>query len=288
MEPINIAILLACYNRKQTTLRFFENFFKQKNLESYNIDVYLLDDGSTDGTAEAVDEKFKNSVNIISADGNLFWAGGMRKVWNYAMAQKQYNLYLLVNDDIILFDDALDRLINNYYKTEKNGVIVVGSTLSPALNKFSYGGYKLYNSKSPRYYAVPPDEDDFIPCDLANANVLLIDDATVNKIGTFSTKFTHLLADHDYTLTANESGIKVLIAPGYYAYCENDHGRNWLPGSMSLKKRIKYLYSPKGLAYNDYQYYIKKHFGSYYLISAAKLWLKTLFPFIWDKFKKSR
>jgi GT2 family glycosyltransferase len=114
----------------------------------------------------------------------------------------------------------------------------------------------------------------------------MIDAATVKKIGIFPDSYTHGVADYDYTYTAYKSGIKVLIAPGYYGYCENDHGPNWASGKKTLKERIKYLYSPKGLAYKEYLFYIKKNFPSDYYSEIVKLWMKTFFPIIWDKFKK--
>jgi GT2 family glycosyltransferase len=115
---------------------------------------------------------------------------------------------------------------------------------------------------------------------------MMVDSATVQKIGVFADVYIHAVADYDYTMTANKAGLDVLIAPGFYGYCEDDHGVNWLSGKHSLKQRINYLYSPKGLAYKEYLVYIKKHFPLDYFEAKAKLWLKTFFPIIWDTFKK--
>ena len=284
-ETISIAVLIACYNRKQKTLDFFDSLANQRFFEGMPVDIYLLDDGSTDGTSQAIKEKYPYT-NIITGTGNLFWAGSMRKIWQYAIAQKPYKLFCLFNDDVFLCDNAFENLINHYQQCGRIGTILIGSTLDPKDNKISYGGYKLNNSKHSRTLLVEPDKNQSIPCHLGNANILLIDSTTVQKIGIFSESYTHGLADYDYTLTAYRSGINVLIAPGYYGYCENDHGFNWLSGSRPLKERINYLYSPKGLAYKEYLLYIKKHFPLDFLPGFTKLWLKTLFPFFWEKFKR--
>ncbi len=280
-----IAILLACFNRKQKTLAFFDSLVNQHSFKKWSIDIFLLDDGSTDGTADAVKEKYPY-VNIITGTGNLFWAGGMRTIWEYAIAHKRYDLFCLFNDDVALYDNALEDLIKHHQEAGENGTILIGSTLDPVTNKFSYGGYLLKHKEHVKYLPVIPDADRLIPCHIANANILLVDSATIQKIGIFSDSYTHYLADFDYTLMAYRAGINVLVAPGYYGYCENDHGNTWMPGSKPLKERIKYLYSPNGLAYKEYLFYIKSRFPRDYFEAVIKLWMKTLFPVIWDKFKR--
>jgi len=209
----------------------------------------------------------------------------MRTLWKHVTEQDNYDLFLLFNDDIVLFDGALKNLISNYTALNKEGAILIGSTLSPESNKITYGGILFNNIKHSNYYRAMPDDTKFVPCQSGNANVLLIDKYTVDRIGIFSDAYTHYLADFDYILTAHKNGIEVVVAPGYYAYCEYDHGVNWLSGKHPLKKRIAYLYDVKGLAYKEYLHYIKKHFPSDYFMSRLKLWTKTLFPIIWDKFK---
>lgn len=282
---MKIAVLTACFNRKQKTTSFLDSLVKQSVFNDISIDVYLLDDRSTDGTAEAVKDEFP-FVKIITGTGNLFWAGSMRTIWKHAIAQKAYDIFFLFNDDVVLFDDSLEKLIDVYNQHGKKGTILIGSTLDEKTNSASYGGYKLHNEKYSKHFYVYPEENTTLPCHMGNANIMLVDSATVQEIGIFPESFTHGVADYDYTLTAYRSGIDVLIAPGYYGYCEDDHGANWMSGNKPLKERIKYLYSPKGLAYKEYLLYIKKQFPADYFSVFIKLWLKTFFPFFWDKFKK--
>jgi len=281
----SIAVLLACYNRREKTLGFLESLAQQNIFGKHAIDIYLLDDASSDGTAEAVKAKYPQ-VTIVAGTGNLFWAGGMRKVWTYAISQKDYDLFCLFNDDVVLFDDALQRILY-HYSLAGSGNILVGSTRDPATNAHSYGGFIqiLHPIKFNRFILTEPDETKLVPCNFAHANILLADKATVKKIGIFSSRYTHFFADFDYTYTAYKSGIAVLIAPGYYGYCEDDHGNKWLSQGKPLKQRIAYLYNPKGLAYKEHLYYIKKHYPHRYLSEAVKLWMQTLFPIIWDKYK---
>ena len=288
-EALKIAILTVCYNRREKTLKFLESLFNQEGEEMRLADIYLLDDGSTDGTAQAVKEKYPR-VQVLTGTGNLFWAAGMRTLWQHVLDRQTYDVFLLFNDDVVLYPDAVKRLIDYYMQFNKSGTILIGSVADPVTHKVSYGGniFLVHPFKFTSYSLINPDENTAIPCRFANANILLIDKTTVNKIGIFAEGYTHYLADFDYTYIAFKEGLQVLISPGFYGYCKDDTEFKWMPQSSSLKQRIRYLYSPKGLSLNEYMLFIKKHFPASYVTEFAKMWLKTLFPFIWDKFKPKK
>lgn len=68
----SIAVLLTVFNRKEKTLQCLGNLYRQLPIQGYNVDIYLTNDGCTDGTPEAIAQKFPE-VNIIHSKGNLFW-----------------------------------------------------------------------------------------------------------------------------------------------------------------------------------------------------------------------
>jgi GT2 family glycosyltransferase len=149
----------------------------------------------------------------------------------------------------------------------------------------TYGGRKLVNKFQAKSYKVVPDDKKPISCEYGNANVMLIDKDIVSSIGFFSNHYTHYLGDYDYTLRAVKAKKGVWVAPGYYGICDNDHGKAWVPQQKPLKERIKYLYSVKGLTLKEYMIYNRVHFPIEYPGAYIKLWLKTLFPVLWDKYK---
>lgn len=284
----SIAVLLTCHNRKDKTLACLSSLYKAiDQVNGYVFDIYLVDDGSTDGTGEAVRNKFPD-VHVIKGNGNLYWAGGMRLAWNTAIKTKNHQAYLLINDDVVLNNDCICKLIEaenfSVEKTGKKG-IYVAATLDKKMGEITYGGIRITaNHFILKTQKVIPNK---FPqkCNMANANILWVSRETVDKIGIFNEKFTHGIADYDYTLLANEKKIPLLLAPGIGGYCSNDHGVNWKNSDAKLKERIAYLKNPKGLAYHEYLYYIKKHFPLYLPYSFFMLWMKTLFPFLWDRFK---
>lgn len=288
MKNKNIAVLLTCFNRKEKTLACLNSLFEADIPKGYEFDIYLVDDGSTDGTSEAVKEKYTD-IEIINGSGNLFWAGGMRLAWKTALESESYDAFLLLNDDVILFDDFLNNLIKTeryaLNKDKKKG-IYSGATIDNRTNKVTYGGYKIKtNHLVVRNELLTPAN---LPqkCELTNANILWISKETVDAIGIFDERYTHGIADFDFSMHAVKKGIPVYLAPNFGGVCLHDHGKPWKAGSVPLKDRITYLKSPKGIAYKEYLYYIKKHFPLFLPYSFMMLWVKTFFPFIWDNYKK--
>lgn len=282
-EKLKIAALASSFNRLQKTKTFLTSLLSQAIPENYLLDVYLLDDNSPDGTADMVKENFP-SVTVINGTGNLFWAGSMRTLWEHVNSLNTYDVFLLLNDDVELFDGAIDKLINAYKKIQQSPAVIVGTVRGESENDITYGGRKLTSRITGDSEIVVPDETELRECELGNANIMLINQKTVDKIGILST-YTHGVADYDYTMRAVEAGIKVWVAPGFYGYCENDHGKPWLSSNHTLKERIAYLYSPKGLAYKEYLQYIKLHFPFMYPVLVVKLWAKTLLPQLFDYYK---
>ncbi|MGA2408203.1 MAG: glycosyltransferase [Bacteroidales bacterium] len=283
--PVRVAILIASYNRKEKTMACLNSIKAQEISDNIHIEIFLTDDESSDGTVDQIKNSFPE-VNIYNGNGSLFWAGGMRNSWGNALITDP-DYYLLLNDDTFLFCDALKKILSisiNYYNEKSNQAIFIGSTKDIKTDIISYGGRKLYSRNRPKGYLIQSNTD-WVECDLGEANIMLVPRIIVQQIGILSNKFTHGIADYDYTLRAKKKGFKVMVAPGILGTCSFDHGKGWKSADTKLADRIKYLYSPKGLAYKEYLYYIKKHFPLHLPEAIFKLWLKTLFPIVYDRFK---
>ena len=74
---MKIAVLLTCHNRVEKTLDFLHSLVRVKCPQNVEIDVYLNDDGSTDGTREAVRawyESTKPAITLHVLQGSGFLA----------------------------------------------------------------------------------------------------------------------------------------------------------------------------------------------------------------------
>ena len=283
----NIAILLTCHNRLSKTRERLESLFKADLPHGVAFKVFLVDDGSTDGTGEFVMKNYPE-IDMIKGNGNLFWAGGMRLAWTEAL-KSNFDGYLLLNDDTILSQAIFIELLTAHsfsISTYGKPGIYIGSTQDQTSMEFTYGGHQTTNKLSGKSHVVRPNSKTNQSCDFANGNILFIHKNVFDSLGILSTKFTHLLADFDYTLSARKKGFPLLICKNYCGACQNDHPKNWLSGDFPLSERIEYLKNPKHLAYSEYLFFIRKHFPFYLATSFLKLWTKTLFPFVWDRYKK--
>jgi GT2 family glycosyltransferase len=281
-----IAILLTCFNRREKTIACLNSVYNQAIGPDIKLEVFLVDDGSTDGTSEAVKNNYPD-VRVIQGNGSLYWAGGMRKAWTGAINSKiDIDFFLLLNDDTTLYENTISNILADLRKLETEKAILVAPTIGPSLNQVTYGGSRLLNANKSQFKMLTPNGIQPQICDLGNANIMLVPFAVYQETGILSESFTHGIADFDYTLSAKKKGILTYVTSDYGGVCHNDHGKNWRSGKeYNLKQRINYLYSPTGLAYKEYLYYIRKHFPKELPEAFLKIWTKTLFPYIYDKLK---
>jgi len=199
-ENVRLAVLMTCHNRVANTLDCLEALRKQQPFGA-SFDLFLVDDGSTDGTARAVQDFFPGAI-IIQGDGNLYWCGGMRVAFAQAM-QNDYDFYLWLNDDTQLDNDALLRVFHAYADASSqlgDLLIAVGSTRDRESGAVTYGGWRQRAGKlgSISWEKIPPHMKHWIACDTINGNCVLIPRAVVERIGNLDINFIHSMGDLDY------------------------------------------------------------------------------------------
>lgn len=283
-----VAVLMTCFNRKDKTLRCLESLSESICSSKYklHVDLFLTDDGSTDGTSVAVIENsYPFSVHILSGTGNLFWNGGMIVAWNAALEHGGYDGYLWLNNDTYLLPNVWDEMIEAdkyaYSKYGKHG-IYVGSTKDPLTGNFTYGGFNFVNKLTLKDEFIYPDGY-FHLCQCAHGNATYVSHEVVEKIGIFCDKYIHGGGDHDYTYLAYKAGFPLIVLRDYVGLCENDHiesEKNDKRGfnSMTLKERIDYLYSPLGYNLHNSLLFQKRCFPFRFPFVFISGYFKALFP----------
>jgi len=277
-KKMHIAVLMTCFNRRQKTLEALASLSAQRSVDHLEVTTILVDDGSQDGTSEVVTERFPGVV-LLQGDGSLFWNGGMRKAFEYALSIG-FDGYLWFNDDTVLDEDALHRLIacSDNASLSSGPAIVVGSVRDPRTGERSYGGVTRRVSKL-RLDFVPtlPHQRNPVPCDTMNGNFTLIPALVAGQLGNLDNAFRHQLGDFDYGLRATAAGIPVILAPGYYGSCsDNPQAGTWRDRSISLSRRWRHLLSPKGAPLREWLLYTRRHFGWRWPLYALSPYLKTL------------
>lgn len=271
----SIAALLTVHNRKDKTIQCLCNLYSQEGLnKEYKVDVFLTDDGCTDGTAEAVAELYP-LVHIIKGDGNLFWNRGMHAAWQEA-AKQTYDYFLWLNDDTNLYANTILRLLDNSEKKNDSSILLGSTCDSGNPHKITYGG--LDRSRQMVY-----SDKEFLPCFYMHGNIVLIPKCVFERIGFNDSHYRHSLGDHDYGLTAQKNGVEVLVSPGVYGECDvHATISKWKNPAVSLNERWNAFFKPTGQNPFEFFYFRRKHFG---LVPACKTFVSNfihlLFPSFW-------
>lgn len=277
----SFAVLYTCFNRKDKTLKALNSLYKafEQFDGGWTMHIYLTDDGSTDGTSVAVAKQFPD-VNILSGNGSMYWAGGMRNSWNKAK-DGNYDAYLLLNDDTELKSDLFLKIFRtDDYSIEKNGVsgIYIGVTIDSVTKQQTYGGLVFSN----RFLGTArrlPIGDSPQRCELGNANIMWVSKNVMEKIGILAKGYVHGMADYDYSMNASDKGLPVYAMSGVSGICDNDHGNTYEKFiGLSFSKRLKFLYHPVGLDFKSQVYHMKKNFPLRLPVFLAMGYFKVLFP----------
>jgi GT2 family glycosyltransferase len=269
-----IAVLITCHNRRDKTLKCLKALYDQNELGiDFSVNVFLVDDGSTDGTAEAIMSQFPK-VAIIQGDGNLYWNRGMHLAWKTAADTKDFDYYLWLNDDTFLNKKAVSILLQQSFSK----AIVCGTTKSIQDDKATYGGYK----KNPYRLLIPNGE--FQECDYCNGNFVLIPRDVFQIVGNLDPIFQHALGDFDYGFRARKLGILIYTAPFFIGTCENNtETPKWRSLSISPIARVRSLYSASS-GCHPFEFYVidSRQNGIFTAIfHFITIHLRAIAPFMW-------
>jgi hypothetical protein len=276
----HIAVLLTVFNRKDKTLRCLERLYAQLPIDGWRVDVFLTDDGCTDGTPEAVAARFPG-VSIVRGTGALFWNRGMWTAWQAAVDARDYDACLWLNDDTFLYEEALTSLQRAVKETEGKAIIV-GATEDANHSKLTYGG-RL------RGGGIPIPTGELTPVDYFNGNIVLVPQFVFRQLGYLDDYFTHSKGDYDYGLRAKKAGLQIYQIGKVLGECdEHPTFDKWCNPAIPFLKRWNMLHRPNGMPPHETFYFEKRHYG---IIVAClhylTVHLRCMFPKLWVIFGKS-
>lgn len=280
---IEIALLITSFNRKLKTLQCLESLCSQKGIDNnFRLNIFLVDDGSTDGTFEAVSSEF-SSVTIVKGSGDLFWNRGMHLAWNTALnSAKAFNYFVWLNDDVVLYDDAISHILDCAEQSKSEAIICGILETQRSSSTISYGGGNKINGK----YLPNLPSVNLQSCSIINGNFVLIPNSVFQVVGTIDAVFPHSLGDHDYALRAKKLGFNSYTTKQFVGYCKvNPTNPKWCLPDVKLKDRIKSLYSPLGNSHPYYFFiYEQRHFGSFIAVKHFfSIHLRLLIPQLWKQ-----
>jgi len=287
---MNIAILMTCHNRRETTLRCLDELAaaaREVNRTTgegsgSEFHVFLVDDGSTDGTSEAIKEYFARHstptpntytfplrLHLISGSGTLYWAKGMSLAWRKAIAcetardgaralpcENAFTHFLWLNDDVQLKPNAITQAIEDWHQCgDGRGVIVGACSTDRTETKSSYSATTSQDVQIFPNGRAPQRADGWF-----NGNFVLVPKAAYDQVGIISDEYSHARADYDYAERLKRIGIPFFCSSQFVGVCEKDWAKKikgrglagrirtlWTPGYSNLEDLFRFKFRYYGL-----------------------------------------
>ena len=196
-------VVTSVHNRFVITEKFI-GMLKQQTYP--DIHLILVDDGSTDGTAEMVCSQMPEAT-ILHGDGNLWWGGGLHMAYQWIVGEgalPNTDMVMISNDDVD-FDETYveravsllechpDTLITGYGISQQTGQQVDGAV---DLRFPEGGGYRI---EQPEAYG-----------NCASTHSLFLRVKDMKRIGGFHPMLLpHYGSDYEWTYRAHKKGLKI-------------------------------------------------------------------------------
>jgi len=268
-----IAVLATCFNRRDTTLAGLQAL----RLAAQGIDytVYLVDDGSTDGTGAAVAAQFPEA-RVFTGDGSLYWNGGMRKAWQEAIVDAP-DYYMWWNDDLLLEPGSISRLLTFQREMEASHgprVITLGKVVDPETGLVTYGGYvRVPGASRLRFRRVA---DDGSVCVTMNGNCVLIPARAVQDVGIHSEHYSHASGDVDYGLRASRAGYAIFQSPHIVGSTPYNFAYAAKQNRLTLANWRFVFTHPQGIPWKEWLHFCRLHGGWMWPVNFVGRYLKII------------
>ena len=203
-----------------------------KNTKNISMEIYVIDNASTDGTREMITDNFPD-VKVISLSKIDSFSGNHNRVLKIARGKN----IVILNNDTIIKEGAFEKM--HYYINQNNNVGIIGPEKSPAF----YDGIK--------------DITEAKDIDWLLGACLLIPGHIVKKVGLFDEYFSPVyMEDADMCKRIKDAGYRVV----YYPEAEIIHH-----GSQTIKRQK--ILADRILIGNRIRFF-RKHYGIFYCFLA--------------------
>ncbi len=241
MNAIRVELVTPVHNRRDITLQCLRSL-SRIDRTGLEIKINVVDDGSTDGTGEAVREQFPE-VDVIEGDGSLWYTAGTNLGIKAAL-KRDPDYVLCFNDDSIFEESTVRGLVDC---AERNPESVVGSLLllwdepekifqvAPFWNTLR-GGWQHRTQLN--VSNVPAAE---FPVEMIVGNCVLYPREVFDRFGFPDPKISAQYGDAEFTTRIRKAGWNLLIEPRARVLCKpNDPPRSVF--SYGLSKALNLLF----------------------------------------------
>lgn len=236
-----IYIIVPVHNRINTT-RNFIRYLKRQTYTNYHL--VLVDDNSTDGTAEMVSAEVKN-LTIIKGNGKLWWAGALQKGYDWIKnsgANKE-DIVLMINDDTEFGEDYFSQAIKIFQDKKLTNTKVLLYSPNHSMQSRALIDYAVKIDWS-KFSFTPTLIDQEINCVSTRGLFVRVKDF-ISLGGFHPILLPHYLSDYEYTNRAYNKGYKLLPDKRISVYFDETSNSIENFDKINLKLFFKYYFSKK-------------------------------------------
>ena len=217
MEEPSVYCVIPVHNRRDVTIECVRQLRAQTFFSLY---VVVVDDGSTDGTSEALQALNQDKLHVIRGDGSLWWGGAMELGLDYVNSVASDSDYILMfNDDVQIAPNFVGDLVAEL--SSLGPMHILGAKqVELSTGRALARGYKI---DFWRIECEPLQYDSEILPDALPARGLLVP-VSVNMMvgGVNSFLFPHAFSDLEYSCRAKEKGVTLKISESCMVLTELD------------------------------------------------------------------
>lgn len=263
-----LTILIPVYNELFYTKKCLKNlkealvFYQMGDNFFFDIDIVLIDDGSTDGTSKWVRENHPD-IKILKGDGSLFWSAAINMGIEYSMKIKNITHILFWNKDLYIEKHYI-LLLCEHILTSENRIIASKMLRKSEPNVlFSFGG--LYNPKTGEKINIGSGKRDgdkynkITKVDWCGGMAVAIPCNVFRTIGVCDNKnFPQYDGDSDLFLRAKQASFELFVYPDLKVW--NIHENTGRKEKYSIKNYLWYLNDIRSHINLDISYkFLRKH-----------------------------
>lgn len=242
------ALIIPVYNRRLITLKALDTL--ERIGISGKADIIVVDDASSDGTAEEIAQTYPEVI-VLKGSGGLYWTGAVEMGMKFAI-EAGTECCVWMNDDLELGPNAIESIVQLAMET---GAMVTAQGITERGSLEALPFALLYRGGSRLIGKTPPAEPspDPIEVDTCRGNLVAIPRTVVERIGyPDGENIPHLGGDTDYGLRATAAGIKCYTlteAVFYETEAFRDDRKSWLLGDQPIRKILGQNLAKRGALY---------------------------------------